>query len=100
MNIKDLWESQNEQDWRDALDGYWEIPSVRRNRSLERSMCSIDPQEVKAFGPREWYEFLMEKYFRWKFTECGYLWKNQKRLLGVRENEFAQRSRVHQRQPF
>jgi hypothetical protein len=80
MDIKTLWESQNEQDWRDALDDYWQIPSVKRNISLERLMCRLDADAVRALGPREWYEFLREEYFRWKFTECKHLLKNQTHL--------------------
>ncbi len=80
MQINDLWGSRSERDWSDALGAYWRIPSVVRNKALEDLMDQLDVLGVKALGPREWYEFLRDKYFPWKFTECRYLKNTLKHL--------------------
>jgi len=66
-DINDLWESRDEKEWRDALDRYWENPTVLKNLKIEQFMHKVDLEYVKRLDPREWYDFL-DKYFRWKFT--------------------------------
>ncbi len=80
MRIRDLWHSQNEKEWNNALESYWHNPSVKRNIALEKCMHGLDIENVKALGPRGWYEFLLYCYFPWKFTECRWLLSGMKRL--------------------
>jgi len=80
LRIRDLWHSQNEKQWNDALESYWHNPSVKRNIALEKLIHGLNIENVKALSPRGWYEFLLYCYFPWKFTECRWLLSGMKRL--------------------
>ena len=38
------------------------------NLALEKEMDQLDATQVKKMDPEAWYKFLLEKYFRWKYT--------------------------------
>jgi hypothetical protein len=88
--------SRNEKQWRDALEGYWDNPSVRKNQEIEKYMDELDHEAIKKCAPSEWHDFL-ETYFRWKFTESRWLPDRLKdfesnsleQLFRVKENLFA-----------
>jgi hypothetical protein len=80
--IGDLWQSRDQLEWCTALDAYWTIPSVKKNRAVEEELDGLDPNEIKAFDAREWYDFLKNKYYPWKFAEYLSL-----RLLDLRRYE-------------
>jgi hypothetical protein len=65
--INDLWDSQDEKEWECALERYWALVKPE-NLDLEEEMQSLDRERIKAFSQDEWYKFLRDKYFRWKFT--------------------------------
>jgi hypothetical protein len=31
-------------------------------------MNSLNLEQIKNFDPKGWYQFLLEKYFRWQYT--------------------------------
>jgi hypothetical protein len=66
-NIRDVWNSSNPNVWEQGLKDYWGYikPSLI---SLEREIHQLNPESVRIMGPYQWYEFLLEKYFRWKYT--------------------------------
>jgi hypothetical protein len=64
---RELWNSNDAQAWHAALDRYW-IFVKPANLSLEREMDRLDVEVVRAMDAERWYEFLLEKYFRWKYT--------------------------------
>ncbi len=67
LSIRDLWDSHDIQRWTGALDAYWAY--VRpENERLEREFERLDAQSVQELSPNGWYAFLLEKYFRWKYT--------------------------------
>lgn len=67
ISIINLWESNNECDWRTALEHYWSF--VRPERiELERELNNLRLEQIKDLGQLEWYNFLHDKYFRWKYT--------------------------------
>lgn len=68
LSINDLWESRDEKQWRHALERYWERIKPE-NRDLEDSMQALGTKGVSTLGVRDWYEFLLNKYFRWKYTQ-------------------------------
>ena len=35
---------------------------------LERALDSLDVRRILGFSPRDWYDFLHDEYFRWKYT--------------------------------
>jgi hypothetical protein len=67
MDIVDLWQSEDEKQWRDALASYWQNPSVKRNLEIERFIDRLDVESVRNADAESWLAFL-RVYFRWKFT--------------------------------
>jgi hypothetical protein len=67
ININNLWYSDKEDDWLAALKDYWKYikPS---HLSIEQEFVSLNPDVVRKMNPEEWYEFLLKKYFFWKYT--------------------------------
>lgn len=65
--ISDLWYSKSEADWKSALDSYWNF--VRpNNKDLEKELDNLKLKEIREFDKSGWYDFLLNKYFRWKYT--------------------------------
>lgn len=65
--IAALWHSNNEAEWRAALDGYWTVVK-QPNMEIERAMDVLDTAELRDVDAITWYEFLRDRYFRWKYT--------------------------------
>lgn len=67
LSINHLWNAPVETAWQDALATYWNFvkPSLK---SIEVEMDSLLASEVERMDQQEWYDFLKEKYFRWKYT--------------------------------
>jgi len=70
--INDLWESRDHKLWQDALKRYWERIKPK-NRELEELMQAAGIECVSNLGAREWYEFLLNRYFPWKYTQANRL---------------------------
>ena len=68
MQIADLWVSADPKVWNDALESYWTFVQPQ-NVALEQSLDPLDLEELRRFDAREWYEFLKDEYFRWKYTD-------------------------------
>jgi hypothetical protein len=67
FTIDKLWQSRQEQDWKQALDYYWN--SVKKeNLELERHMDKLCLDSIRDLDPEGWYRFLHDEYFRWKYT--------------------------------
>ena len=67
MNISELWYSPNSLAWEQALQRYWHFVK-ERNVELERALNALDLKRLQRFTPQEWYDFLHDEYFRWKYT--------------------------------
>ena len=65
MRISELWYSKNEEDWNIALNEY----DKKVDSDLEEYMDNITSEEVKTMGVEEFYEFLRDKYFEWKYKK-------------------------------
>jgi hypothetical protein len=66
-SIDRVWNCQKPEVWEQGLKDYWRYvkPSLR---ALEHELADLDADTVRAMDARQWYTFLLEKYFRWKFT--------------------------------
>jgi hypothetical protein len=65
--INNLWKSVNEHDWKIALKMYWSF--VRpENMKLENELNDLSLDEIARLDLIGWYDFLHDKYFRWKYT--------------------------------
>jgi hypothetical protein len=67
LNVRDGWNSISQQVWEQGLQDHWKFikPSLL---ALERESQQLNPEAVRAMDAQQWYTFLLEKYFRWKYT--------------------------------
>lgn len=65
--IAELWHSGDPRVWDDALTRYWDFVTPA-NVELERRMEILDVERIRGLDARAWYDFLMNEYFRWKYT--------------------------------
>ena len=80
MNISDLWHCGKELDWKEALTEYCKVTSVGKNIDLERRMQNITPEYVRNMTIDEFYQFLYNEYFVWKYTAKNRLTTTRKLL--------------------
>lgn len=65
--ISNLWNSNSERDWKNALENYWSY--VRpENMELERDLNELKLEKIFELDQIGWYNFLHDRYFRWKYT--------------------------------
>lgn len=67
MDIEELWSSSNPTDWKLALQRYWDFV-MPQNLELERALNALDLKRLEGLDPLEWYNFLHDEYFLWKYT--------------------------------
>jgi hypothetical protein len=82
--ISDLWNAGDERVWRDALSGYWSHIKPE-NLELEKRMNGLDSEDIKRLSPPEWYGFLKDVYFPWKYTAPHRLATSTKQLKKYEE---------------
>lgn len=67
IGIVELWRSPDARVWDEALARYWDF--VRPgNLDLERHMESLEVERILRLDAHGWYDFLLNEYFRWKYT--------------------------------
>lgn len=62
-----MWNTNNPDLWHKALNRYWTFVK-QSNIALEKEIDELDVETVGTMNPKAWFEFLLEKYFRWKYT--------------------------------
>ncbi len=67
-----LWHTRIPETWTLALETYWQFVKPE-NLELEREMDRLDPATVQKLDAHGWYDFLLNKYFRWKYTGANRL---------------------------
>lgn len=68
LPIGELWYSRDPEAWLRALDRYWTFVQPR-NIELERRMETVERDRVRVMTADEWFAFLHDDYFPWKYTE-------------------------------
>ena len=63
--ISHLWHNGTEEEWKSALKYYDEL---YRNTELGKYMTSLNPDVIKSMSVHDFYTFLHNKYFVWKYT--------------------------------
>jgi len=96
--INELWFSDDQEKWSFYLDRYWSYVKPG-NISIEKELNQIDLELVKNFDECQWYGFLRNKYFPWKYTDKRWLkanldhlsyYENRKsQLLDIKNQIFA-----------
>jgi len=62
-----LWKSKTETEWRSVLDRYWGYVKPSHLK-VEKEFDSLDSNTIKEMDAEQWYDFLLYKYFYWKYT--------------------------------
>ena len=92
--VSTLWSSNDRQMWEDALSRYWYYVSPR-NRELEIELEALSVEEIERSDSLQWYEFLRDKYFRWKYTAPNrYATTTNKLRSYVDENALAHLDKI------
>ena len=65
--IEQLWLSLDASEWQRALDRYWNYIKPT-HYAIEREMDSLRPDDVRNLDAEQWYDWLLNKYFVWKYT--------------------------------
>ena len=74
-----LWESLDPHVWQLALARYWSFVTPE-NLALERELNDLDVESLRLLDPAGWYDFLHDKYFKWKYTAPNRLATTRKSL--------------------
>lgn len=83
LDINDLWDLRDENEWLDALDRYWLNVDGHKSHPIEELINTGDLGYIQKLGMRQWYDFL-NKYFHWKF-KGNHL---QEKLTDLDKNSF------------
>lgn len=77
--ISTLWNHGSETAWKEALDYYYKALKDDE-QALEQYMENVDADEIAQLSDREFYDFLYNKYFVWKYTAKNRLATTRKSL--------------------
>lgn len=72
-----LWSRGTSEAWKAALSHY---DDLYRNSEIERYMADLDASVVARMSAPEFYSFLHDKYFVWKYTAANRLASTRKQL--------------------
>ena len=65
--IEQLWHSSDASKWQRAHDRYWEYIKPT-HFEIECEMDTLEPDDVRCLDGDQWYDWLLNKYFFWKYT--------------------------------
>jgi hypothetical protein len=65
--IQATWCAGDERLWCEALVAYWSFLNPKLVL-IEEDMAALHPGKVEVLDEEGWFEFLLEGYFRWKYT--------------------------------
>ena len=87
LTLKELWHNGTERQWQKALDSYYYMLRPEQ-RDIEDYINNVDAETIKGLDENEFYEFLYNKYFVWKYTAKNRLATTRKSLEKyIRNNE-------------
>jgi hypothetical protein len=70
ISIFELWTTNDPAQWEAALSRYWEL-LLPGNIQLERDLENLQPSRLQSMDAEQWYDFLLNEYFRWKYTAAN-----------------------------
>lgn len=85
LSIIELWNSQDERLWLSAEEHYWDLVKPG-NLALERQLDDLDSSSVARMNEQEFYRFLHDAYFVWKYTAPNRLATTRMQLQKYRGN--------------
>ena len=78
-SIRGLWYHGTESEWKKALNGYYHMLGIEQ-RPIEAYFEHIDADAVGKLNVEDFYDFLHDKYFVWKYTAKNRLATTRKNL--------------------
>ena len=95
--IADLWYNGTEEMWKTALKSYWDRFNDDQYK-LEKEIEAIEASDVSSLSVYEFYDFLYQQYYPWKFTNKLFLSRNRKHLEKyLFDNELDRLARIQKR---
>ena len=82
--INAIWYSKNEEVWKKALQGYYSNLS-QKELVLDLELEALKFEEVSTYSVEEFYDFLYNKYFIWKYGYSRFLKTYLKNLSKYKE---------------
>ena len=67
ITMDNLWNEPSSDLWEVALKRYWSYVKPA-NLELEKEMGCLQMSSIVGMNEKQWYEFLLYKYFKWKYT--------------------------------
>lgn len=67
ITANELWNCKKEEKWHEVLDLYWNFVKPS-HLEVEKEFDNFDSDTVRGMDPKQWYDFLLKKYFFWKYT--------------------------------
>lgn len=68
LDIAALWNCKDEVQWKAALSKYWACVKPQ-NMELEKELNKLHQKVKSPSDISDWYSFLLNKYFPWKYTD-------------------------------
>lgn len=85
INIASLWNSDDEGLWKKSVENYWNLIKSE-NLLLEKELERLVPANINNLCENAWFEFLLKKYFKWKYTAPNRYGSTTKYLKTYEEN--------------
>lgn len=77
--INMLWNCNNEAMWKHALQHYYDLLSTNQ-ASLEAKIEGVNYEDISALSITDFYSFLHDEYYVWKYTQKNRLATTRKQL--------------------
>lgn len=94
MNINYLWHKGNESEWKEALSRYL---TMINDIYLENRINSLVPSDIEKMSVREFYDFLYNEFFVWKYTAKNRLATTRKALSRYEREEMDSLAEIKNR---
>lgn len=95
--INKLWNSTDKTLWTKALDSYFSSGLIKKdNIDLEIEIEKLNPVTIKDMSTEEFYDWLYNVYFVWKYTAANRLATTSKSLSRYKsENRMQELEQIH-----
>jgi len=88
MTMDELWRSTDEDAWLEALYRYWDfLIQNNHNLKIEIRIQFLCVERIGRMDSREWYDFLLNTYFVWKYTAPNRLETTRRQLKRYAEGD-------------
>lgn len=85
--INSLWNSNSEPHWQSALELYDRYITRNSVYQLDKEIDPLDKSMIRQMTSEQWFQFLYQKYFPWKYTAPNRLATTRASLLKHRSKQ-------------